>query len=72
METEVETLRQWLRRRFEEVEDRKFPSGVNYPQEHANDEQRAISLISRVMSLRPMKLANSMSPAGARGGQSRG
>jgi len=45
---------------FEEVEDRKFPSGVNYPQEHANDEQRAISLISRVMSLRPMKLANSM------------
>jgi hypothetical protein len=45
---------------FEEVQDRKFPAAVNYPRAHSDEQERAIFLISRVMSLRPMKLGNSM------------
>jgi len=46
---------------FEEVEDRKFPLAIQYPKgQHQDDTIRAKYLISRIMSLRPMKLHSTM------------
>jgi hypothetical protein len=45
---------------FEEAPDRQFPQAVQYPKAHANDYDKAVFLISRIMSLRPMRVLNSM------------
>jgi hypothetical protein len=45
---------------FEEAPDRPFPVAVAYPKAHENDYDKAVFLISRIMSLRPMRLLNSM------------
>jgi hypothetical protein len=45
---------------FEEAPDRQFPQAVQYPKAHETDYDRAVFLISRIMSLRPMRVMNSM------------
>jgi hypothetical protein len=45
---------------FEEAEDRHFPQAMQYPTQLNDENMRAVLLISRIMSLRPMQLQNSM------------
>mmetsp|Transcript_93488 Transcript_93488/g.248154 ORF Transcript_93488/g.248154 Transcript_93488/m.248154 type:complete len:749 (-) Transcript_93488:75-2321(-) len=45
---------------FDAVADRPFPEQVNYPQASVGSRTKAVLLLSRVMSLVPMKLRNDM------------